>query len=536
MATEVKLPRLGQGMESGTIVKWLKSEGEKVEKGEPLYELDTDKVTQEVEAEASGVLLKIAISSGEVEVGKTIGVIGEQGEKVESEPKESAGNGSSAQQVDDDAQEEGSSARAREQDRERGRRASAADTRDQVAEVRQPSGDNGGRVKASPLARRIARERGIDLSGVAGTGPDGRVVAEDVERSAASGTSAPLAAPATPLEGVEIQQLSSMRKTIARRLTEAWQAPVFQLGVTVDMERALDLRARLVELQDGSVKPTISDLLTKVAAAALMRHRAVNASTRATQSSSIRPRTSALPCGPERARRSGHPGLRAEVDRRDRRRPRSDRRASTCGKLQQSDLEGGTFTISNLGMYGIERFIAVLNPPQAAILAVGSIEERVVAVDGQPVVRPRMEITLTCDHRAVDGATGAEFLRDLKAFLEEPGARASDSCLVPGPRPRGRPRLLYGQARFQRDLRRLGRQLAEARARRNPDRPRRGRAAGGFRSRPRRRRRTQGRGRGVAQGRGARSASSSSCTARCASSTCLTRRQPPPISEELSPG
>jgi pyruvate dehydrogenase E2 component (dihydrolipoamide acetyltransferase) len=397
MATEVKLPRLGQGMESGTIVKWLKSEGDKVEKGEPLYELDTDKVTQEVEAEASGVLLKIAIAEGEVEVGKTIAVIGEQGEEVQVEPQQTDGNGSSAQEVDDDAQAE-------------------------VTEVRQPSGDNGGRIKASPLARRIARERGIDLSAVAGTGPDGRVVAEDVERTAASGGPTPVSTPALPLEGVEVQQLSSMRKTIARRLTEAWQAPVFQLGVTVDMERALELRARLVELHADGVKPTISDLVTKVTAAALMRHRAVNALYKG-DAVELYPTANigiavAVPNGLvvpviqscERKSVAEIAAARAAIVERAR-----------AGKLQQSDLDGGTFTISNLGMYGIERFIAVLNPPQAAILAVGSIEDKVVAVDGQPAVRPRMEITLTCDHRAVDGATGAEFLRDLKTFLEEPG-------------------------------------------------------------------------------------------------------------------
>jgi pyruvate dehydrogenase E2 component (dihydrolipoamide acetyltransferase) len=422
MATEVKLPRLGQGMESGTIVKWLKSEGDTVEKGEPLYELDTDKVTQEVEAEASGVLLKIAISEGEVEVGKTIAVIGEQGEEVEVEPQQTDENGSSAREVDDDTQEEGSPARAREQERERGRRASTGDMGEQVTEIRQPAGDNGGRIKASPLARRIARERGIDLSAVAGTGPDGRVVAEDVERTSASGAPTPLSTPAVPLEGVEVQQLSSMRKTIARRLTEAWQAPVFQLGVTVDMRRALELRARLVELHGDGVKPTISDLVTKVSAAALMRHRAVNALYKGdavelypTANIGIAvavPNGLVVPVIPgcERKSIAEIAAVRAALVERAR-----------GGKLQQSDLDGGTFTISNLGMYGIERFIAVLNPPQAAILAVGSIEDRVVAVDGQPAVRSRMEITLTCDHRAVDGATGAEFLRDLKAFLEEPG-------------------------------------------------------------------------------------------------------------------
>jgi pyruvate dehydrogenase E2 component (dihydrolipoamide acetyltransferase) len=422
MATEVKLPRLGQGMESGTIVKWLKSEGDNVEKGEPLYELDTDKVTQEVEAEASGVLLKIAISSGEVEVGKTIAVIGEQGEQVEVEPTEPAGNGSSAQEVSDEAQEEGSPARARQHERERGRRARVSDMGEQVAEIRQPAGDNGGRIKASPLARRIARERGIDLSAVAGTGPDGRVVAEDVERTAASGALVALPAAESEVEGVEVQQLTSMRKTIARRLTEAWEAPVFQLGITVDMSRALPLRERLVELHGDGVKPTISDLITKICAAALMRHRAVNALYRG-DSVELYPTANigiavAVPNGLvvpvipgcERKSIAEIAAARATIVGRARE-----------GKLQQADLDGGTFTISNLGMYGIERFIAVLNPPQAAILAVGSIEDRVVAVDGQPSVRPRMELTLTCDHRAVDGATGAEFLRDVKTFLEEPG-------------------------------------------------------------------------------------------------------------------
>ena len=406
MATEIKLPRLGQGMESGTIVKWLKSEGDTVEKGEPLYELDTDKVTQEVEADASGVLLKIAISEGEVEVGKTIAVIGEQGESVE---------------VGEDEQEEGSPARAREEERERGREASAPDMSGQVTQIREPEAN--GRVKASPLARRIARERGIDLRGVAGTGAEGRVVAEDVERAAAQGVPASAATAPAPLpQEVEVEPLSSMRKTIARRLTEAWQAPVFQLGITVDMGRALELRQRLVDMHGDGVKPTISDLLTKVCAMALMRHRDVNALYKG-DAIELHPTANvgiavAIPHGLvvpviqgcERKTIAEIAATRAElVDR------------ARSGKLQQGDLDGGTFTISNLGMFGIERFIAVLNPPQAAILAVGSTEERPVVVDGEVVVRPRMELTLTCDHRAVDGATGAQFLGEIKAFLEEPG-------------------------------------------------------------------------------------------------------------------
>jgi pyruvate dehydrogenase E2 component (dihydrolipoamide acetyltransferase) len=411
MATEIKLPRLGQGMESGTIVKWLKSEGDKVEKGEPLYELDTDKVTQEVEADASGVLLKIAVAEGEVPVGRTIAVIGEQGEAVE---------------VSEDEQEEGSPARAREEERKEGRRASAqGEMSEQVTQIREPQSGNG-RVKASPLARRIARERGIDLSNVAGTGPEGRVVAEDVERAAATGApSAPAvatAAPAPVSQEVEVEQLSSMRKTIARRLTEAWKAPVFQLGISVDMARALAVRKRLVELNADGAKPTVSDLLTKVCAMALMRHRAVNALYK-DDAIELHPTANigiavAIPNGLvvpviegcERKTIAEIAAARAElVDR------------ARSGKLQQGDLDGGTFTISNLGMFGIEHFVAVLNPPQAAILAVGATEEKPVVVDGEVVVRPRMELTLTCDHRAIDGATGAQFLGDVKAFLEEPG-------------------------------------------------------------------------------------------------------------------
>jgi pyruvate dehydrogenase E2 component (dihydrolipoamide acetyltransferase) len=406
MATEIKLPRLGQGMESGTIVKWLKSEGDTVKKGEPLYELDTDKVTQEVEADASGVLLKISVSAGEVEVGKTIAVIGEEGEAVG---------------VSEDAQEEGSPARAREPERERGREASTSGMSEQVTQIREPQTGNG-RVKASPLARRIARERGIELSNVAGTGPEGRVVAEDVERAAAHGAPAPAAAPEPLPQEVEVEQLSSMRKTIARRLTEAWQAPVFQLGITVDMARALALRQQLVDRQGEGAKPTISDLITKVCAMALMRHREVNALYR-DEAVELHPTANvgiavAIPQGLvvpviqgcERKTIAEIAAARAElVDR------------ARSGKLQPGDLDGGTFTISNLGMFGIERFIAVLNPPQAAILAVGSTEERPVVLDGQVVVRPRLELTLTCDHRAIDGATGARFLGDVKAFLEEPG-------------------------------------------------------------------------------------------------------------------
>jgi pyruvate dehydrogenase E2 component (dihydrolipoamide acetyltransferase) len=432
MAAEVKLPRLGQGMESGTIVRWLKAEGDQVEQGEPLYEVDTDKVTQEVEAEASGVLLRIAVTEGEVPVGQTIAVIGEQGEQV---PEPTDGGGTA--EVAEPEQEEGSGSPVarRGQERARGREASASE---QITEIRESqrlvrqgepaegSGEHGGngaggRIKASPLARRMARERGIELGSLRGTGPEGRVVASDVERAA---TGAPARAGVAARSGeVERQELTSIRRTIARRLTEAWQAPAFQLVSSADMTRAQELHDRLVERrQEGEPKPTITDLLTKACAAGLMRHRAVNALW-AEDAIELHPSANigiavAIPAGlvvpvihqAERKTIAELAAARADIVSRARE-----------NGLRQADLEGGTFTISNLGMYGVEQFVAVLNPPQAAILAVGAIERRAVPIDGGFEARPLLTITLTCDHRSLDGATAADFLRTVKSFLEEPG-------------------------------------------------------------------------------------------------------------------
>ena len=403
MPTDVKLPRLGQGMESGVIVRWLKSEGDAVKKGEPLYELDTDKVTQEVEADASGVLLKILAGEGdEIEVGKRIAVIGEEGEDVAEEEEEAA------VEVDEDEQEEGSPAPAREEERERGREAAKEDAEDQE------TARANGRVKASPLARRIARERGIDLASLMGTGPEGRIVAEDVERAAATPAHATVGA--APLEA-EVVPLTSLRKTIARRLTEAWQAPAFQISMSADMTRSQELHDRL---RDQGV--SVTDILTKLAAVALLRHREVNAQF-ADDELRIFPNAHiGLAVATER-------GLivpvQREVERKSLVQIAAERKEivqrTRESKLSQEDLEGGTFTISNLGMYGVEIFTAVLNPPQAARLAVGAIEEKPVVEDGELVARPLMAMTLTCDHRAIDGAKAAEFLRELKTLLEEPG-------------------------------------------------------------------------------------------------------------------
>ncbi len=279
-----------------------------------------------------------------------------------------------------------------------------------------------GRVKASPLARRMARERGIELSGIRGTGPDGRIVAEDVERAEAGGPTAPTAAPApVPAGEVERIPLSNVRKTIARRLTEAWQIPVFQLQSSADMTRVNALVARLRE-RDPDVRVTVTDVLAKVCAQALMRHREVNAEF--TEDAILlhpsanvglavaAPQGLVVPVirGAERLSLTEIAGVRADLVGRARE-----------NKLRAGDLEGGTFTISNLGMYAVESFTAVLNPPQAAIVAVGATEDRVVPVGGETAVRPLVTLTGTFDHRAVDGAPAAAFLQTLKESLEDPG-------------------------------------------------------------------------------------------------------------------
>jgi pyruvate dehydrogenase E2 component (dihydrolipoamide acetyltransferase) len=405
VATEVKLPRLGQGMESGTIVKWLKSEGEQVQKGDALYELDTDKVTQEVEAEASGVLLRIAIPEGEVAVGKTIGFIGDKGEELAEaaeadSPKDDAPAAEEKADAPAPAATNGSS-----------------QGREVEAPVERAAGE---RVKASPLARRIARERGIELAQLRGTGPDGRIVAEDVERAEAQPASGAPAAQA-PSGEVESRPLSNIRKTIARRLTQAWTVPAFQLTVDADMTRATQVVAKQRELYPD-VRITITDLLTKVCAQALMRHRDVNVQfteeallffpTADVGIAVATPQGLVVPVvrGADRLSVAQIAAVRADLVSRAR-----------DGKLRSEDLQGGTFTISNLGMYDVDQFIAVLNPPQASILAVGATRDQVVPRDGELEILPLMTMTLTCDHRAVDGATGADFLRTIKAFLELPG-------------------------------------------------------------------------------------------------------------------
>jgi pyruvate dehydrogenase E2 component (dihydrolipoamide acetyltransferase) len=426
MATEITLPRLGQGMESGVIVRWLKQEGETVSKGEPLYELDTDKVTQEVEAEVDGVLEKIVVAEGEVDVGATIAVIAENGAAAPEQPAEA--EQAPAREAAEPAEPEEPAAEAPAEDQEPEPPSTEDSASVESTQAPPPAAPtDGARVKASPLARRIARERGIDIAAVSGTGPEGRILAEDVEKApVAAEAGAPAAAPrpAAPSGEVEVEvvQLSSVRKTIARRLTEAWAAPVFQLGVSADMTQMLALRETLVErLAEGETKPTVNDVFVKLTAVALIRHRAVNA----TFTGEEIQRHPAANVGIAVAAPQGLvvPVVR-DADRltvQDIARVRADLVGrSRDNKLKLPDLEGGTFTISNLGMFGVEQFTAVLNPPQVAILAIGSVKHEAVVHDGQVAVVPLVRMVLTCDHRAIDGADGASFLQTLVDFVERP--------------------------------------------------------------------------------------------------------------------
>lgn len=403
MASEIKLPRLGQGMESGVVVRWLKQEGESVAAGEPLYELDTDKVTQEVESPSSGILLKIVVAEGEAAVGTTIAYVGEEGEQV----PEAASAAASIPSVEE-------SAPVRQPEPKPEPASLVVEKEPETVPV------TGERVKASPLARRLARERGLTLEGVGGSGPEGRIVAGDVER-ASPPRSAPIVA--TAPGGIERVPLTSVRRTIARRLTEAWQAPAFQLNASADMSEVMRLRERLRErTAEGAGRISIADFLTKACALALVRHPGVNAlwlgdAVELHSSVDIGIATSTergliVPVlrGCEQRTLAELASARAELVAR-----------TIAGTAALDELEGGTFTITNLGTFAVEQFVAVLNPPQVAILATGAIVERPVARAGRVEIAPLLTLTLTCDHRAVDGSVAAEFLAAVRGFLEEPG-------------------------------------------------------------------------------------------------------------------
>ncbi len=389
----MRMPKMGDGMEEGTILQWLKKEGDNVVTEEPVAEVETDKANVEIPAEESGVLTKIVVKAGEtVPVGAVIAYIGEiteDGAASKSQPK-------------------------------------------QTIVKAKPIGDRlveGERVKASPLARRRAKEMGIDLVGITGSGPGGRIVERDVRAvqlqsvAAATTTHVTLAAPVAPsLQGTDTE-VSRMRRAIARRTVQSKQTvPHFYLITVVEMDRAVQLLEELNEMEPNQ-KLTVNDLIVQSCALALAEFPDVNASF--TPDDRIR-RYEAINIGIAVGTENGltipvisdcgNKTLRQIADA-----AKELIRKARSGALKPEEFSGGTFSISNLGMFGIEEFSAIINPPESAILAVGAIVKEAVPDESDRIsIKKRMRITLSCDHRVVDGVLGARFLNAIKRYLEKP--------------------------------------------------------------------------------------------------------------------
>jgi pyruvate dehydrogenase E2 component (dihydrolipoamide acetyltransferase) len=428
MATQVMMPKLSPTMEEGQLSRWLKKEGDKVSMGEPLAEIDTDKATMEMQALANGVLRKILIGEGEsAPLGQAIAIIGEPDEDIAALLKSIEGKPAKAPSA---PAEPPPPAPAPDAEPTEAKPAVSPDGKPAPEDSR-----DGGRQLISPIAARMAADAGINLKSVRGSGPGGRIVKRDIEAAAgakpgpgkgATRLTPMVASPHKPgavygPSSFRDEPLSEMRRTIARRLvTSLGPVPHFFLTSEVDMLRAADMRRSINELYPDT-KLSINDIVIKVTAAALMQHPHVNASFQdktvryyehadlgiavATENGLITPvvRSADL---------KGLLEIAGEV--------RELATRARARKLKPEEYTGASFSISNLGMFGIEEFTAVINPPEGAILAVGAMAPKPVARDGQIVIRQTMRVTMSCDHRVIDGAVGAQFLQTFKQILENP--------------------------------------------------------------------------------------------------------------------
>jgi pyruvate dehydrogenase E2 component (dihydrolipoamide acetyltransferase) len=444
---DVAMPRLSDSMEEGTILKWLKSDGDSVERGEELVEIETDKANMTYEADQAGTLKIVAQEGDTLAVGATIAKIGDDaggddaGKQPEvAEEQEEAGD-EPAEEASDEPEDDDRSSEEAEEARE------AAPV---ATEEREPEGDGGenGRVKASPVARRMARELGVDLGSLKGTGPGGRIVKSDVEAAAQNGGKAEEAEPAAAEEPAKepekkqdvpppvvsgdkgsgrgettIEELTRLQQTIARRMAESKAtAPEFVLTLEVDMGEAVEFRKQLkAAAGEGGVAPSFNDFVVKASALALREFPRANGAYRDGKFELY----SRVNVGIAVA---GQDALIVptifDADSKSLGEIARDARALAervrAGAITPPELSSGTFSVSNLGMFGIKRFVAVINPPQAAILAVGEMTPRPVVRDGEVAVRPVMELTLSCDHRILYGADAAQFLGRIRERLENP--------------------------------------------------------------------------------------------------------------------
>lgn len=472
MATQVVMPKLSPTMEEGQLARWLKKEGDVVSMGEPLAEIDTDKATMEMQSLGNGVLRKILIQEGEsAPLGQIIAIIGEPDEDIsgllaqaQSSRNTAANRASTDDSVEDGAggaqteaagvdggsrtlaTGEGQPARNETGGAPSTTQQSAARVESQQpattgngARAREEKGD-GGRLVVSPIAARMAAEAGINLRSLTGSGPSGRIIKRDIEEAVKAGQAQGEAKEATPrhLRAVEPtapsqesaitgasayrdEPMTEMRRVIARRLvTSIGPVPHFFLTTEIEMDRVAEMRNSLKEL-DPDLKISVNDIIIKVAAAALIEHPQVNASF---QEKTIRYYEHA-DIGVAVAIEDGliTPVIRS-ADRKSLSQIASEVREladrARARRLKPEEYTGASFSISNLGMFGIDEFTAVINPPEAAILAIGEMKPVPVVRGAEIAVRQMMRVTMSCDHRVVDGATGAKFLQTFKRILENP--------------------------------------------------------------------------------------------------------------------
>jgi len=431
VAADIVMPRLSDSMEEGTILRWLKTPGDSVELGEELVEIETDKANMVYEADAGGTLIEVVAAEGDtLPIGEVIARIGEAGEAP-------SGDGASTKAKEPVSSEAPPS---RAPSAATGTQPAAPPT--EAPTTTAPAAADG-RVKASPLARRMARERGLDLAGLAGSGPGGRIVKADVERAVAAGPAVaaapavaapPAAAPAEPTPGaaerpetakgsVAFEELTKLQSTVARRMAESKAtAPHFYLSVEADMTLAVEARARLkAAAGDGEPVPSFNDMVVKACAIALREHPRANGAYRDGRLELY----SRVNVGVAVAARDALvvPTV-FDADKKGLRQIATETRGLAervrDGTVTPPELSGGTFTVSNLGMFGISSFAAVINPPQAGILAVGAIAERPVVKGGELAIGQVMPMTLACDHRILYGADGARFLDRIRNLVSEP--------------------------------------------------------------------------------------------------------------------
>jgi pyruvate dehydrogenase E2 component (dihydrolipoamide acetyltransferase) len=416
---DVNMPKLSDTMEEGTVLDWRKQDGDEVQRGEVLAEIESDKASFEIEAEAAGVLHIVVAKGAAVPVGQIIGRIGGEAPAAAPapEPAPAPAERGVAKRAPGAAPPPAEPSRRPEPERP-----AASPT------PRGPGENGAARLKASPLARRLAEEMGVDLAVVEGTGPDGRIVKEDVLAAAErSGRPAPAPAPARPRPSgpeVEIVEPNRMQATIARRMVESkTTVPHFYVTVEARVDDAVRVRQQLKDTVPDAERVTMTDLLTRAAAIALTRFPEVNASWVDGRFHRKRSVSIGLAVAPAKGLGLLVPVVH-DVDRKDLVQISIEARQvierARSGKPAPGDLEGGTFSISNLGMYGVDEFSAIVNPPEAAILAVGAIKDVPVVEDGRVTIGKVMRLTLSVDHRVFYGTTAAQFAAEVKRLIENP--------------------------------------------------------------------------------------------------------------------